>query len=99
MKNGDIPAGPRQTRLCLLRPGRDVPYPHRAGKGVPDRIYSVPATGPKSGGGVRWWVADSYAVPILISDGSSPWPAKKVIEIGKGCGSLVLGVPSASTGT
>ncbi len=55
-------------------------------------------TGPNAGGAKRCCVADSYAVPTLISIGSSPWPAKNVIEIGIGCGSRVRGVPSRQHG-
>src|SRR4051812_31365638 len=55
-------------------------------------VAVLAATGPKAGGGVRWCVADSYAVPILMSVGSAPCPAKKVIATGIGCFSFVFGV-------
>ena len=38
-------------------------------------------------------------MPILISVGSSPCPAKNVIAIGIGCGSFVFGVFGAMVAT
>ena len=53
-------------------------------------------TGPNAGGGVRWWVADSYAEPALITSESLPGPDQIIRLMGMGCGICVGVAPGTA---